>query len=237
MKIGIIGVGAIGGTLARDLVKLGHEVCVANSRGPESLARIAAETNATAVRIADAVKGAQLVVVSIPEFAIAKLPKDLFAGADENVVVVDTGNYYPDVRDGRIPALDASLIESQWVSEQLGRPVVKAFNNIVAASLRDKGVPAGTSGRIALPVAGDRAQSKAMVMDLVEKLGFDAVDGGALEESWRQQPGTPSYCHDLDAAAMKRALADARPERLAQYREESIARAKPLIAAMEKAKA
>jgi hypothetical protein len=62
-----------------------------------------------------------------------------------------------------------------------------------------------------------------MVMDLVEKkLGFDAVDGGALDESWRQQPGTPSYCHDLDAEAMKRSLADARPERLAQYHEESL---------------
>jgi predicted dinucleotide-binding enzyme len=123
------------------------------------------------------------------------------------------------------------------VSEQLGRPAVKAFNNIVAASLRDKGVPAGTAGRIALPVAGDHAESKAIVMDLVEKLGFDALDGGALDESWRQQPGTPSYCHDLDAEAMKRALADARRERSAQYREESLARAKPLFAAMAKAKA
>ena len=227
MKIGIIGAGAIGGTLARDLVKLGHEVCVANSRGPESLAKFAAETGATAVGIADAVKGAQLVIVSIPEFAIANLPKDVFAGADEKVVIVDTGNYYPDVRDGRIPVLDAGMVESQWVSEQLGRPVIKVFNNIGAASLRDKGVPAGASGRIALSVAGDRAESKALVMDLVEKLGFDAVDGGALLESWRQQPGTPSYCHDLDAEAMKRALADARPELIAQYREEAVAKAKP----------
>jgi predicted dinucleotide-binding enzyme len=235
MKIGIIGAGAIGSTLARDLVKLGHEVRVANSRGPESLANIAVATGATVVGIADVVKGAQLVVVSIPEFAIADLPHNLFSGADEDVVVVDTGNYYPDVRDRRIPALDAGAIESQWVSEQLGRPVVKAFNNIVAASLRDKGVPAGTPGRVALPVAGDRAESKAIVMDLVDTLGFDAINGGSLGESWRQQPGTPSYCHDLDAHAMKRALADARPERLAQYREEALARAKAVLAAREKA--
>jgi 8-hydroxy-5-deazaflavin:NADPH oxidoreductase len=235
MKIGIIGAGAIGSTLARDLVKLGHTVSVANSRGPESLAKIAAATGATAVGIADVVRGVQLVVVSIPECAIAKLPQNLFAGADENVVVIDTGNYYPDLRDGRIPALDAGAIESQWVSEQLGRPVVKAFNNIGAASLRDKGVAASTPGRLALPVAGDRAESKAIVMDLVDRLGFDAINGGSLGESWRQQPGTPSYCHDLDAHAMKRALADARPEHLAQYREESLARAKALIAARAKA--
>jgi predicted dinucleotide-binding enzyme len=236
MKIGIIGAGNIGGTLARHLVKLGHNVSVANSRGPESLAAFASEIGATAVSMADAVKGAELVIVSIPPKAVTKLPRDLFAGAAENVVIVDTGNYYPDARDGRIEGIDAGALESKWVAQQLGRPVIKAFNSIVAASLRDRGSTAGTPGRIALPVAGDRAESKSVVLRLVDQLGFDAVDAGGLDESWRQQPGTPAYCHDLDADALKRALTEADRGRLSEYRVEAEVRAKQIIAATSKSK-
>ena len=79
--------------------------------------------------------------------------------------------------------------ESRWVEQQLGRPVVKAFNNIYAAHLLEHGKPAGAPGRIALPVAGDDAAAKAVVLRLVDELGFDGVDAGGLDESWRQQPG------------------------------------------------
>ena len=218
MKIGIIGAGQIGGTLARRLTALGHKVVVANSRGPESLKPLAAETGATAVAVRDAVRGVDLVVVTIPEKNIPALPKGLFAEAEKKVVVVDTGNYYPRQRDGRIEAIEGGLTESRWVEQQLGRPVIKAFNNIYARHLLERGKPAGTPGRIALPVAGDDKNAKDVVMGLVDELGFDAVDAGGLDESWRQQPGSPVYARDFDAAGVKRALADAKSERTPDWR-------------------
>src|SRR5689334_13713818 len=122
MKIGIIGAGNIGGTLARHLTKLGHEVSVANSRGPETLAHIVAETGATAVSVMEAAHGKDLVIVTIPQKNIPNLPSGLFASMLPSVVVVDTGNYYPRQRDGRIDAIEDGTIESRWVEQQLGRP-------------------------------------------------------------------------------------------------------------------
>jgi predicted dinucleotide-binding enzyme len=217
MKIGIIGAGHIGGTLARRLTALGHDVWVANSRGPETLAGMANETGARAVAVAEAVRGRDLVVVTIPEGKIPNLPKDLFAGVPEHVVVVDTGNYYPQ-RDGRIEEIEAGVAESRWVARQLGRPVVKAFNNIYAQHLMERGRPKGSAGRIALPVAGDDAGAKQVVLRLIDELGFDGVDAGGLDESWRQQPGTPVYATDLDANGVRRALAEASPERRPEWR-------------------
>lgn len=213
MKIGIIGSGNIGGTLTRRLTALGHDVKVANSRGPESLRDLEQETGARAVKVEEAVQDAEIVVVTIPEKAVPQLPANLFANAADDVVVVDTGNYYPQ-RDGRIAAIeDDGLTESAWVARQLGRPVVKAFNNIQARHLLENGLPAGTSGRIALPVAGDDPAGKAKILQLVDDLGFDPIDAGPLAESWRQQPGTPIYGTDLTAAAAREALAAASPER------------------------
>jgi 8-hydroxy-5-deazaflavin:NADPH oxidoreductase len=217
MKIGIIGAGQIGGTLTRRLTALGHEVFVANSRGAQTLAALAAETGAHAVSASDAVRGVDLVVVTIPQKDVPNLPAGLFAEVDPRVVVVDTGNYYPQQRDGRIEAIEAGMPESRWVEQQLGRPVVKAFNNIFAAHLLELGKPAGTPRRIALPVAGDNP-GKAVVLRLVDELGFDGVDAGGLDESWRQQPDTPVYTTDLDTEGVRRALAAASPERTPAWR-------------------
>ena len=101
------------------------------------------------------------------------------------------------------------MLDSQWVAQQIGRPVVKAFNNIFAKSLLERGVPKGTAGRLALSVAGDSPGARAAVLRLVDDLGFDPVDAGELDNSWRQQTGTPAYCQDLDATALRRALAEA----------------------------
>ena len=213
MKIGIIGAGQIGGTLARRLTQLGHEVSIANSRGPASLADIVKETGAKAVSAKDAARAGELVVVTIPEGKIPNLPRDLFAGVPDDVVVIDTGNYYPRERDGRIGDIEAGMAESRWVANQLARPVIKAFNNIYAQHLLERGRPAGSPGRIALPVSGDDQHAKDTVMQLVNELGFDAVDAGGLDESWRQQPGTPVYTADFDAEGVRRALASASKER------------------------
>ena len=218
MKIGIIGAGQIGSTLTRRLAALGHEVFVANSRGPETLTNLSAETGATAVSVYDAVRGVDLVVVTIPEKNVPGLPTGLFADTDERLVVVDTGNYYPQQRDGRIEAIETGLPESRWVEQQLARPVVKAFNNIYARHLLERGRPAGTPGRIALPVAGDDDRAKAVVLHLVDELGFDGVDAGGLDESWRQQPGTPVYAKDFDADGVRRALSEAKRERTPEWR-------------------
>src|SRR6266566_8788851 len=223
-RIGIIGAGNIGGTLARHLAKLGHQVSIANSRGPESLIALAAEIGATAVSVVDAAKAGEIVIISIPSKAVADLPRELFANVPSKVVVIDTGNYHPKLRDGRIDAIDRGLLDSQWVAQQIGRPVIKAFNNIFAQSLLGKGVPKGTMGRIALSVAGDSLDAKTAVLRLVDDLGFDPVDGGDLDDSWRQQPGTPAYCQDLEAADLRRALAEADRSRIAEYRAEREAR-------------
>ena len=217
MNIGIIGAGHIGGSLTRRFSALGHQVFVANSRGPETLAALARETGATPVTVNEAARSGEVVIVTIPERNIPELPGDLFAGVSDSVVVVDTGNYYPQQRDGRIAAIEEGTLESVWVSQQLGRPVVKAFNNIYAEHLLKKGQPAGTPGRIALPVAGDDERAKAIVLKLVDEIGFDAVDAGGLDESWRQQPGTPVYAADFDAEGVRQALSQASKERKPEW--------------------
>ena len=212
MRIGIIGTGNIGATLTRRLTALGHDVAIANSRGPETLTDLATETGATAVAATTAAKGADLVIVTIPEKAIPLLPKGILDGTAPGAPVVDTGNYYP-ARDGRIDAIENGTTESRWVSEQLDHPVVKAFNTIRAQHLLELGKPAGTPGRIALPIAGDDPTAKRVVMELVDELGFDPVDGGTIDDSWRQQPGTLVYAADLDIAGVTDALAQTSPER------------------------
>ena len=218
MRIGIIGAGSMGGILARHLAKCSQRVSMANARGPESLTALAAKIGATPVSVVDAAQAAEIVILAIPTKAVADLPRALFANAPGSVVVIDIGNYHPELRDGRIDAIDRGMLDSQWVAQQIGRPVIKAFNNIFAKCLRENGVPRGTKGRIALSVFGDSLDAKAVVTRLVDELGFDPVDAGDLDSSWRQQPGTPAYCRDLEAAALHRALAEADRSRIAEYR-------------------
>ncbi|MFJ4840261.1 NADPH-dependent F420 reductase [Streptomyces sp. NPDC088746] len=218
MKIGIIGAGNIGGNLTRRLTALGHDVSVANSRGPETLKDLAQETGATAVTAAEAARGARIVVVTVPLKSVPDLPSGILDGATDDVAVIDTGNYYPQQRDGRIAAIEDGLTESRWTEKQIGHPVIKAFNGTYAQDILDKGRPQGTPGRQALPVAGDDPAAKQAVRDLIDQLGFDTVDAGGIDESWRQQPGTPVYGNQGDADAIKKALADASPERTAEWR-------------------
>ncbi|UOQ70102.1 NAD(P)-binding domain-containing protein [Hymenobacter cellulosilyticus] len=222
MNIGIIGAGHIGSALTVRLTGLGHTVYVANSRGPETLQDLAQKTGATAVTAEEAVqRGTDLIVVTIPLKNIPDLPQGLLAGVPAEVPVIDTSNYYPMLRDGQIPELETgSLTESEWVQQHLGRSVVKVFNNIYAHHIEQKGQPAGTPGRIALPVASDDAAAKQKVMALVEELGFDAVDAGTLHESWRQQPGTPAYGADLPADKLRENLQSLGTERTEAQHEE-----------------
>jgi 8-hydroxy-5-deazaflavin:NADPH oxidoreductase len=231
MRIGVIGAGSMGEILARHLAQRGHHVSIANSRGPESLTAVAAEIGATPVSVTDAAKAGEIVIIAIPTKAVADLPRALFANVPSSVVVIDIGNYHPELRDGRIDAIDRGMLDSQWVAQQIGRPVIKAFNNILAKSLLEKGVPRGAKGRIALSVVGNSLNAKAAVLRLVDDLGFDPVDGGELDNSWRQQPGTPAYCQDLEATALRRALTEADRSRIAEYRAEQESHIRRHIAA------
>ena len=211
MKIGIVGTGNIGASLARKLSAAGHEVRVANSRGADGVRQFADEIGAQAVDVRGAVEGAEVIILSIPLPAIQALPADLFDSVAADAIVVDTGNYYPDMRDPHIPEIDEGMPESVWVSRQIGHPVIKAFNNVLAYTLAELGQPQGTPGRLAVAVAGDDLRSREIVMELVNQTGFDPVDADSLAESWRQQPSTPAYCCDYDADAMRKALAAAAP--------------------------
>jgi predicted dinucleotide-binding enzyme len=159
-----------------------------------------------------------MVIVAIPESGFPKLPAGILDGISAGAAVVDTGNYVPALRDGTIAELERGTVESRWTEAHLGHPVIKAFNTIQPLQLATRGRPAGAPGRIALPVAGDDAAVKAKVIELVEQLGFDALDAGGLDESWRQQPGTPVFTADLDATAARAALAEASTQHTTAWR-------------------
>lgn len=220
MKIGILGTGHIGKTLARTLSAAGHDVKVANSRGPDTIGADVLATGASAATSADAVVDVDVVILSTPLGAIPDIAP-MIAALPEAVIVIDTSNYYP-ARDTVIHAIEAGKTESEWVAETLGRPIAKAWNAITSASFAQKGAPAGTAGRIAIPVAADDDRSRTVAMELVEDSGLDAVYAGTLADSWRQQPGAPSYCTDLDRDAMPGALAAAERARLPRRRDLAI---------------
>jgi predicted dinucleotide-binding enzyme len=204
MNIGIIGSGPIGSCLASHWARRGHSVSIANSRGPASLKQLAAEIGAEAATVEEVTKNKQVIVVSITQKNVPSLPKDLFRHLPKDVVVIDTMNYYPRLRDGIIPGLELAGIDSLWVQEQLGIPVVKVFNSIFAASLKDLGKPKSKSGRIALPVSGDNTKAKEVVFTLVDELGFDTFDIGPIAQSWKQQPGTSIFCRDIPLDELKK---------------------------------
>lgn len=207
MKIGIIGTGAIGSTLAEKLSAAGHQIKVTNTRAMPELEKIAAGLGATAATIEDVVKDVDAIIFSMPFNAYKDLPKDLLKEVPQEVVVMDTSNYYP-FRDGEIAELN-QISESEYISGILNRPLVKVFNNILEHTLKYKGKAAGAEGRIAISIAGDNEEQKNVVAQLVDLTGFDTVDGGTLAASWRQQPGTPAYCTELKEADLKAALANA----------------------------
>jgi hypothetical protein len=221
MKIGILGVGHIGKTIAQRLPEAGHSVKVANSRGPDTIDEDVLAAGARAVTAEEALTDVDVVILSIPLKRIRDVAP-LIAKLPDETVVIDTSNYYP-FRDDKIDAIEAGQVESVWVAEQLGRPIAKAWNAIGSASFAKKGKPAGAAGRIAIPVAADRDRDREVAMALVEDTGLDAVDAGTLAESWRQQPGAPAYCTDLAKEEMKPALAAAEKERLPKRRDLGVA--------------
>jgi len=222
MKIGIIGAGQIGGTLIRQYSKAGHQVKMANSGRLERLKGLALETGASAVTLTEVVGDVEAVVIAIPMIAILTLPKQLFEKSSAGTTIIDTCNYYP-IRDGRIEDIENGMPESIWVSHQIQQPVIKAYNNILAGSLACSGLGKGEALRLALPISGDNKKSKDLVSGLVNDSGFDSLDYGTLQDSWRQQPGSPAYCTDLTLPQLKKSIAKAKRELLPGRRELGLA--------------
>jgi predicted dinucleotide-binding enzyme len=207
VKIGIIGAGNIGATLAQLLVKAGHDVKLANSKGPETLGDIVDGTAIAAVTRDNAVKDVDVIILSVP-FARNPELAPVLADVPASVIIVDTSNYYP-MRDGKIEEVEEGELETVWSSEQVGRPLVKAWNALLSFTLAEAGSKNGSASRLAIPIAGDDAAAKSVVARLVDETGFDAVDAGPISESWRFQPGAPAYCTELDAAGVAKALSSA----------------------------
>jgi 8-hydroxy-5-deazaflavin:NADPH oxidoreductase len=207
MNIGVIGAGFIGRAVAQLALAAGHEVMLSNSRGPQTMSSVLSGIPGVQVgRAEDAAKFGELVLIAIPlEHYRAVLPQWL-----EGKTVMDANNYYPQ-RDGHIPVLDRfETTTSRLLADHLPHAhVVKVFNAIFAPELTQDARPHGATDRRALPVAADDAAAKAQVIRLLDELGFDAVDAGGLDESWRFERAKPAYCVRLDQHALKAALAAA----------------------------
>jgi 8-hydroxy-5-deazaflavin:NADPH oxidoreductase len=207
MKIGIIGAGHIGGTLARRFIEAGHEVAIANSRGPETLTGLIEELGGRgqALTAEEAARFGEVVVVSVPFGRYRELPADVLA----RKVVVDTNNYYPN-RDGQFEELDTDrTTSSELLQAHLGGArVVKAFNAILWSNLRDEGRPAGDPDRLGIPISGDDEEAKRIVAELIDEIGFDPVDAGSLAEGGRRhQPGASAYTYGLPTQELRDRLA------------------------------
>jgi len=207
--IGIIGSGNIGSALARAFSLAGHRIVIANSRGPASLASLVDELGelVTAGTVEQAAAAGDLVVVTIPLGAVTSIPSALLDGR----LVVDTNNYYP-ARDGQIAELDdESLTTAEYVARHCaGATVVKAFNHIPALEIAGHAQPSGTRDRRALMVYGEDTTAVERVSALIEAIGFDAVAGGGLAESWRIQRDTPGYGPRFSAIELTAKLTEAR---------------------------
>jgi predicted dinucleotide-binding enzyme len=208
MNIGILGAGNIGGNAARLFAKAGHDVRIANSRSPETLAALIAEIgpHARAATPSDAVAFGDIVLLALPWIAKEEVIPE--AGPYDGKIVIDAMNPYTE--DFEIEDLGDRTSSEIIRTLVPGARLVKALNTIYYRRLASEGKPPGADGRLAIPVAGDDAGAKAIVMQLIDEIGFDAVDSGNLHDGGRrQQPGTPVYNQPYDASEAREALARA----------------------------
>lgn len=203
MKLGIIGAGFVGRAIAILAIQAGHQVMLSNSRGPQTLFSLRAMIGCQTGTVSEAIKFADLVVVAVPLSAVGQLPAAELAGRQ----VLDAVNYYPE-RDGLVAALESKqTTTSQWLAAQLPAAIItKAFNAIPMTQLESDGLPAGTAGRRALPLAGDNAEGKRIASQLYQAFGFDTVDAGGLVEGGRFERGTPVYCVRMTKSELETAL-------------------------------
>lgn len=205
MKIGMIGAGKIGGTLARLFARAGHRIALSNSRGPESLAREIERLgpHVHAATVDGAARFGDVVFLAIPFGAYETVPPEPLEGK----IVVDYMNYFEE-RDG--PMDFQGLTSSELVARHLpGARIVKAFNTMRFDVLGTEGRPgAPEHERLAIFVAGDDPEAKEIVSRLIEEIGFAPIDTGSLREGGRlQEPGSPTFTRRLTASQARELLA------------------------------
>lgn len=206
MRIGMIGAGFVSQNVARLALAKGHEVMISNSRDPKTLFSVGAALGCRTGTAEEAATFGDVVLVAVPLTAFGALPAQALAGR----IVIDANNYYPQ-RDGEIAELtDHRETTSERLARHLpGARIVKAFNAIRAVELTRDAKAAGEAGRRTLPIAGDDAEAKRIVMELTDELGYEPFDAGGLAESWRFERAKPAYCVPLDRAGLAAALAAA----------------------------
>jgi 8-hydroxy-5-deazaflavin:NADPH oxidoreductase len=190
--IGIIGSGHVGSSLARAAIAHGYDVVLSNSQGPDTLAGLVGDLGprARAATPTEAAGAGDFAIVAIPVTTIAQVPAEPLAGK----VVIATVNYFPQ-RDGHIAEIDngTSTAPGLLQAHLPASRVVRAFSMIDAADMSGDGHPKGDPKRRALALAGDDPVAKELVVRLYDELGFDSMDLGGLDESWRVDPGQPAF--------------------------------------------
>jgi predicted dinucleotide-binding enzyme len=190
--IGIIGSGHVGSNLAQAAIAHGYDVVLSNSQGPDSLAGLVKDLGprASAATPAQAAADGDFAIVAIPIATIGQVPVEPLAGK----VVIATINYFPQ-RLGRIPEIDNGTTTAPGLLQAHlpASKIVRAFSMINAAEMSGDGHPEGDPRRRALALAGDDPAAKQLVAGLYNEFGFDALDIGGLDESWRLDAGQPAF--------------------------------------------
>ncbi|GGB09216.1 3-hydroxyisobutyrate dehydrogenase [Macrococcus hajekii] len=200
MNIGIIGAGPIGTTLSQHLFNTEHDVKIADTRSIKKLE--GKDFKGKAVTFDEVIQNIDVLIISLP-FHVIPTIKEKLAPLDDDTIIVDTTNYYP-FRDGNIQAIDEGKVESVWVAEQIEKPVIKAFNHLLAMTLQN--ITSADGSKIAMAISGDNQSHKDIIAKMIHKIDIDVVDNGDLNNSWRHQPGSPAYCTELNQSQLERAL-------------------------------
>jgi 8-hydroxy-5-deazaflavin:NADPH oxidoreductase len=207
--IGIIGSGHVGSNLAKAAIAHGYDVVLSNSQGADSLAGVVSELGPTARAAApeEAAAAGDFAIVAIPITTVDQVPVEPLAGK----VVIATINYFPQ-RDGHIPAIDNGTTTAPGVLQARlpASKVVRGFSMLDAADMSGDGHPKGDPKRRAIALAGDDPAAKQLVARLYDEFGFDAVDLGGLDESWRVDPGQPAFVTRQNLAELRANVAKAR---------------------------
>jgi 8-hydroxy-5-deazaflavin:NADPH oxidoreductase len=206
--IGIIGSGHVGSNLAKAAIAHGYDIVLSNSTGPDSLAGVIADLGprARAAAAGEAAGAGDFAIVAIPITTVDQVPVKPLAGK----VVIATINYFPQ-RDGHIAAIDNGSTTAPGVLQAHlpASKVVRGFSMLDAADMSSDGHPKGDPKRRALALAGDDATAKQLVVRLYDEFGFDAVDLGGLDESWRVDPGQPAFVTRQNLAELRANVAKA----------------------------
>jgi 8-hydroxy-5-deazaflavin:NADPH oxidoreductase len=207
-RVGIIGAGKLGMTLARAAVAAGYEVAVANSGPAEGIALVVdvLAPGAVASTVQDIADSADVVILAVPAHRFRELPSDLFDGK----ILVDAMNYWPE-SDGEDPELGAADAGSSAVVQAHfpGARVVKSLNQLGYHELDDYPRAPGAPDRIAVAAVGDDRLAVRTVMHLIDRLGFDPVDGGPLAKGKLLEPDGSPYAQTLPADRLARRLSTA----------------------------